>query len=214
MRLTTRNVSIWGGVTLAALVLSAVVPAAQVITQRPGVPAGVETKLKPPPPPPVPLGYVIGPDDVLTVFVRDDKDMSGDFVVRPDGKIAIPLLNDIQAAGLTPAQLREVIATAADQFVKNPTVTIIVKLIQSRFVYITGAVNRPGRYPLGGTMTVLQLIATAGGLHEFADKENIVVNRGTETFRVNYNELSKPNNRNLKQNLELKPGDVVMVSGG
>ena len=212
MRFKTRNVSIWAGIALALILAMTVVSSAQVITQRPGIPAGAESKLKPPPPPPVPLGYVIGPDDVLTIFVRDDKDMSGDFVVRPDGKIAIPLLNDIHAAGLTPAQLREHITTAAEAFVKNPTVTVIVKLIQSRKVFITGAVNRPGPYPLAGTMTILQLIAMAGGPHEFADEENIMVVRGSESFRVNYKELKK--GKNLKQNLELKPGDVVIVSGG
>ena len=207
-----RSVSIWAGVTLAALVVTTAVATAQVITQRPGVPAGAESKLKPPPPPSVPPSYTIGPDDVLTVFVRDDKDMSGDYVVRPDGKIAIPLLNDIQAAGLTPAQLREAIATAAEQFVKTPTVTVIVKNILSRRVSITGAVNRPGPYPLAGTMTLVHLIALAGGTLEFADEENVVVIRGSESFRVNYKRMKK--GENLKQNLELKPGDVVIVSGG
>ena len=91
------------------------------------------------------------------------EDISGDVVVRPDGKISLLLLNDIEAAGKTPDQLRELIVAAANQFFEEPHVTVIVKEINSRIVFITGMVAKPGPYPLRGPLTVLQLIATAGG---------------------------------------------------
>ena len=181
---------------------------------------GAQTTAKPPVTPPspantpgpapTPADYVIGPDDVLSVFTWKEKDFSGDFVVRPDGKLTMPLLNDIQAAGLTTDQLREVITAGIVKFVPDAAVTVTVKQINSRKVYITGLVNKPGTYPLNGPMSVLQLIALAGGLQEFADEQHIVVVRGTQSFTVNYKDLKK--RRNLKQNIELKPGDTIIVS--
>jgi polysaccharide export outer membrane protein len=160
-----------------------------------------------------PADYMIGSDDVLTIYIWREKDLSGDVVVRPDGKITLPLINDIQAAGLTPEQLRGNVSAAAGRFVQDPRVTVAVKQINSRKVYITGQVGKPAPYPLLGPMTVLQLIATAGGLLEYADAGNIVVMRTEDGrpvgYRFNYDEVR--NQRNLKQNLELKPGDTVIV---
>jgi polysaccharide biosynthesis/export protein len=169
----------------------------------PALPAGVTT----------PPGYVIGPDDQLAIVYWREKDMSADVVVRPDGMISLPLLNDIPASGLTPEQLRVAITTGATKFVEEPTVSIVVKAINSRKVYITGQVGKPGPYPLSGPTTVLQLIATAGGVAEYADKSKIVVirNEGGKqtTFRFNYSDVMK--GKNLSQNIELKPGDSVLV---
>ena len=159
--------------------------------------------------------YVIGPDDVLSVVFWRDKDLTSDVVVRPDGKISLPLLNDIQAGGLTPAQLREVVNTEARRFVEDPTVTVIVKQIKSRKMFITGQVDKPGLYPLGGPTTVLQLIAMAGGLKEFADARRILIMRNDGAarrqvgFPFNYDEVRT--GKNLEQNIELKPGDTVIV---
>src|SRR5262249_2303344 len=119
--------------------------------------------------------YIIGPSDILSVVFWKDKDMTADVLVRPDGKITLPLLNDVQAAGLTPAQLRERILVEASRFLEDPSPTVVVKEIHSRQVYITGQVDKPGHYPLTSATTVLQLIATAGGLKEFVDGKNIVV---------------------------------------
>jgi polysaccharide biosynthesis/export protein len=156
---------------------------------------------------------VIGPDDQLAVVYWREKDMSADVVVRPDGMISLPLLNDITASGLTPEQLRAAITTNAAKFVEEPTVSVVVKQINSRKVYITGQVGKPGPYPLSGPTTVLQLIATAGGVAEYADKSKIVVirNEGGKqaTFRFNYSDVMK--GKNLSQNIELKPGDSVLV---
>ena len=161
----------------------------------------------------LPADYVIGPDDVLTVVFWREKDMSTDVAVRPDGMITLPLLNDVQAAGLTPDQLRESLTTAAGKFFEGPTVAVVVKAINSRKVFITGMVSKPGPYPLSGPTTVTQLIAMAGGLHEFAKKKDITILRtegGREVaYRFNYKDVM--NRKNLKQNIELKPGDTIIV---
>jgi len=164
--------------------------------------------------PATPAGYVIGVDDVLSILFWRDKDLSAsDITVRPDGKVTLPLLNDLQAAGLTPEQLRDTVLTAARKYVEDPQPTVIVKEIKSRKVFITGQVEKPGPYPLNGSVTVLQLIATAGGLRDFADGKNITVMRlrqGKQAiFEFNYQDLIK--RKNLFQNIELEPGDTVVV---
>jgi polysaccharide export outer membrane protein len=160
-----------------------------------------------------PPGYVIGPLDVLEVLFWKDKDLSAEVVVRPDGKISLPLLNEIEAGGLTPEQLRFRILESARRFIEDPTATVIVKQINSRNVFITGEVEKPGTYPLGGPTSVLQLIAVAGGLTEFAASDEIVVLRTvagkTERHRVNYNDVLK--GKKLEQNLQLQAGDTVVV---
>ena len=160
-----------------------------------------------------PPEYVIGPNDSLSVLFWRDKDMSTDVMVRPDGNITLPLLNDIHAAGLTPDQLRERILVEARRYIEDPSPTVVVKEINSRKVFITGQVEKPGTYPISGPTTVLQLIAIAGGLREFADGKNILVMR-TENGRqvaysFDYRELLK--RKNLRQNIDLKPGDTVVV---
>jgi polysaccharide export outer membrane protein len=160
-----------------------------------------------------PPGYVIGPEDVLTIVFWREKDLSGDVIVRPDGRISLPLLNEFEASGLTPDQLREKILTAADQYVQEPNLTIVVKQINSRRVYITGMVHKPGPYSLMAPTTVVQLLAMAGGLQDYAEKKNIVVMRTVDgspvSYRFNYKEVI--DGKNLKQNIELKPGDTVIV---
>jgi polysaccharide export outer membrane protein len=162
----------------------------------------------------LPRDYVIGSDDVLSVVFWRDKDMSADVVVvRPDGKISLPLLNEIDAAGYTPEELRTIIVKLATKFVQEPNATVVVKEIHSRKVFITGMVVKGGSFPLSSDMTVLQLIALAGGLQEYADAKNIVVVRkenGKERyFKFNYRDVIKQ--KNTQQNILLKPGDTVMV---
>jgi polysaccharide export outer membrane protein len=139
--------------------------------------------------------------------------MTADVLVRPDGNITLPLLNDIQAAGLTPAQLRERILAEASRYLEDPSPTVVVKEIHSRQVYITGQVDKPGHYPLTSGTTVLQLIATAGGLREYVDGKNIVIvrteNGAQTTFAFDYQDLLK--RKNFRQNIELRPGDTVVV---
>ena len=161
----------------------------------------------------LPPGYIIGAEDILTVVFWRDKDMSSDVVVRPDGKISLPLLNDIDAAGLTPEQLRLKLTEAAGKLIEEPTVTVVVKTINSRKVFVTGQVGKPGPYPLTTTTTVLQLLATAGGVLEYAHSKDIRVMRTEHgrqvSYRFNYKDVVK--GKNLKQNIELKPGDTIIV---
>lgn len=160
-----------------------------------------------------PADYVIGPEDVLSVFVWREKDLTADVMVRPDGQVSLPLLNDVPAAGLTPEQFRQRVTEAAGKYIDQPNVTVIVKAINSRKVFITGEIEKPGTYPLLGPTNVLQLITMAGGLREYADTKNINVMRtegGKVTqFRFNYRDVAK--GRRLEQNVLLKPGDTVVV---
>ncbi len=169
---------------------------------------------------PTPADYVIGPDDVLLVNFWRDKEMSVEVTVRPDGKITVPLLSDVQAAGFPPEQLRDRLAEQAKKYMVDPSVTVVVRQINSRRVFITGEVAKPGAYPLNDRLTVVQLIAVAGGLTEFAKSKDIVVMRGDSSaavrprgepaaFKFNYKDFVS--GRNLKQNVELKPGDTVIV---
>jgi polysaccharide biosynthesis/export protein len=169
----------------------------------PGNPAGAA----------VPVGYVIGAEDVLSIVFWRDKDMSADVVVRPDGKISLPLLNDVVAAGYTPEELRAVLIKGASKFIEDPNATVVVKEIHSRKVFVTGQVGKPATYPLMSDMKVLQMIAHVGGLLEYADSKNIVILRtenGQERrFKFNYNDVVK--GKNLQQNITLKPGDTIIV---
>ena len=124
---------------------------------------------------------------MLIVSYWRNADMSADVTVRPDGLISLPLLNDVQAGGLTPEQLRDKIAKAAMKFLEEaPTLAIVVKTINSRKVYVTGMVAKPGLYQLTGAMTVVQLLATAGGIQEFADSKNITIVRTEDGKQVSY----------------------------
>jgi polysaccharide export outer membrane protein len=185
----------------------------------PAPPAGVRPEATAPDPRTIPAGvavppgYLIGPEDVLSIVYWKDKDMSTDVAVRPDGKISVPLLNEIQAAGLTPEQLREKLVEQSKKYIEDPSVTVVVKTINSRKVFITGEVGKPGPYALTSPTTVLQLIALAGGLRDYADSKKIVIVRTENgrqmTYKFNYKEVSA--GRKLQQNIELKPNDTIVV---
>jgi polysaccharide export outer membrane protein len=161
----------------------------------------------------LPTGYVIGAEDFLSVVFWREKDLSAEVIVRPDGKISLPLLNDIQAAGYTPEQLAGVVARAASKYVADPLATVIVKQINSRKVFVLGAVSKPGTFLLTSDMNVLQLIAQVGGLLEYADSENIIIIRkqaGREQrLKFNYDEVIK--GKKIEQNITLQPGDTILV---
>lgn len=160
-----------------------------------------------------PPDYVIGPDDVIGVVVWREQDLSADVKVRPDGKVSLPLLNDLQASGLTPEEFRKVVTEAAAKFVADPAVTIIVKQINSRMVFVMGEVGKPGTYQLTAPYTVLQMLALAGGPTAFAKKDEIGVVRTiagkTTRHRFNYEEVVR--GRKMEQNLLLRPGDTIIV---
>jgi polysaccharide export outer membrane protein len=176
----------------------------------PPAPASVVT---PAPPVVVPGDYTIGPDDILSVVFWRDKEMSADVVVRPDGRVTLPLVNDVVAGGLTPEQLRDRIREEAAKYVEDPNVTVVIKQINSRKVFISGMVGRPGAYPLSGAITVLQMLSMAGGVNEFADDKKIIImrteNGKQRALKFNLRDVKK--GKNLQQNIELKPGDTIVV---
>jgi polysaccharide export outer membrane protein len=165
----------------------------------------------------VPPGYVIGLQDTLDVLIREDKDMSKDgVVVRPDGKISLPIINDIYAVGLTVEQLRLAITQEAAKYIRGePTVSVVVKQILSLRVSIVGNVAKPAQYALMNRMTVMELITVAGGVSEYANKKNIRINRkvnGKDVSLVfNYNDYLKGKPQAQAQNVELQPNDIVTV---
>ena len=159
-------------------------------------------------------GFTIGPEDVLGILFWRDQEMSGDVTVRPDGMITLPLIRDVKAVGLTPTQLADRIQESVREYVTDASVTVVVRQMNSRKVFITGEVTRPGAYSLGSSsMTVMQLIAVAGGLTEFAQAKSISVMRveagKTRTFAFDYRNVAK--GKKPEQNMVLKPGDTVVV---
>jgi polysaccharide export outer membrane protein len=157
--------------------------------------------------------FVIGPEDVLGILFWREADFSGDFAVRPDGRITLPLIGDIVAAGIAPSALKEQIQAAAAKYLTEPNVTVVVRQINSRKVFITGEVARPGSYPLTGPRTVMQLISLAGGLTEFAKTDGISILRQeegrTRAFTFNYKDVAQ--GRSVHQNIQLQPGDTIVV---
>jgi len=157
--------------------------------------------------------YVIGAQDMLDIDVWKEAELTRTVQVRPDGKISLPLLNDIQAAGLTPTQLAGQITTSLKKFVTDPQVTVIVTQINSQRVYIMGEVTRAGAYPLLPGMTVLQALSSAGGFTQFANLKKIYVLReenGKQT-RLPFNYKQVINGKDTDQNIEVKAGDTIVV---
>ncbi len=156
--------------------------------------------------------YTIGSGDVLNIQVWKEKDLSQIVVVRPDGKISLPLLGEVYVVGKEPSQLEDLIQARLQTMVVEPRVTVTVAEIHSRMVYITGEIARPGAYPLNTPITVLQLIAQAGGLTEFASKKKIHVLRAggpAGGIWMNYKSLLQGSDPN--RNLQLNPGDTVVI---
>jgi polysaccharide biosynthesis/export protein len=162
---------------------------------------------------PLPAEYIIGADDVLGVLVWREQEMSGDVPVRPDGMITLPLLGDMRAAGYRPDELKAHIEKAAARILTEPNVTVVVKQVNSRKVFITGEVTKPGEYPLTGPRSVMQLIALAGGLTEYADANAITIvrmeNGRQRSYKFHYKDVAR--GKALPQNIQLQPGDVVVV---
>jgi polysaccharide export outer membrane protein len=157
--------------------------------------------------------YVIGPRDVLEIQVWKEPDFSRQALVRPDGKITLPLMGDIQASGMNGMDLKDLLTEKLKSFVDNPEVTVIVLESHSKNFYILGRVNRPGTYPLGQDMTVLQALSVAGGLGEWADKDSIRIIRRSggreEILRFDYDKVTS--GKKLEQNILLEPNDTIIV---
>jgi polysaccharide export outer membrane protein len=157
--------------------------------------------------------FAIGADDVIGLLVWGEKEFTGDLIVRPDGFITVPLLNDVEAAGKTPAQLKATLEELLKAYIKTPNVTVTVKQINSRKVSITGKVFKAGSYPLLTPMRALDLIALAGGLTPAADARHLSLlrtERGTRVYLpIDYTDLSR--GIRVWQDIVLRPGDVLIV---
>lgn len=156
--------------------------------------------------------YVIGPEDVLHIQVWKEADLTATLPVRPDGKISLPLLNDVQAAGLTPENLAETLTERLKKYIADPRVTVVVTQINSKRIYLTGEVIKSGAMPMLPNMTVLQALSSAG-LNQFARTKGIYIlrveNGKQEKLPVNYRKLVK--GQDIEQNYRLQPGDTIVV---
>jgi polysaccharide biosynthesis/export protein len=161
-----------------------------------------------------PDSYVIGAEDVITIYVWKEPDMSKTVPVRPDGMISLPLVGEIKAAGYTPVQLQDVIAEAMKKLISDPQVTVIVERVSSLSFNIVGQINHPGYFPLTRRMTVLDAIAMAGGFRDFAKTKKVYVLRtaanGTQE-RLPFNYKDVISGKNPQQNIELEPRDTIVV---
>ena len=157
--------------------------------------------------------YVIGEQDVLAITVWKEPELSGVVVVRPDGIITVPLVNEVKVVGLTPEQLQALLTEKLKPFVNVPQVTVTVRQINSRNVYLIGQAAREGAFPINSSTTILQLIAQAGGLRDFAKRKGIYVIRklGEKQIRYSFNYDDVIRGKNTKQNIVLQPGDLVVV---
>jgi polysaccharide biosynthesis/export protein len=183
-------------------------PAAAIVTPAPSAAPAASAAV------PVGADYVIGPDDVLMISVWKNETLSRTLPVRPDGKISMPLLHDVQAAGLTPMQLRDRLASSLAEFMPNPEVAVSVTEVRSYRVSVLGEVQRPGLLQLRSNTTILEALAMAGGFRDFASPSKIMIFRqdakgNTEKLRFNYNRAVS--NASEQENLLLKSGDVIVV---
>ena len=185
---------------IASVTASAAIRGAQ---SQPSQPVAADT----------PVDYVIGPQDVLGIVFWREPDLSGDVTVRPDGKISLPVIGTVTAEGLRPEELQAEILKLATKFITDPNVAVVIRTINSRRIFVTGQVKAPGAHPIVGPLTVMQALALAGGITDFADAKNITIIRvggsGPSPLKFNYKDVSK--GRKMEQNILLRPGDTVVV---
>ena len=159
--------------------------------------------------------YILGPEDVLEISVWKNNDLSKQVQVRPDGRISLPLVGDVSAVGKTASQLTEEISSRLRAYMENPTVSILVREVNSYQIYVLGEVNKPGKYPLKSKLTLLQAVTVAGGFTQVAARNKIVVFRfgkeseGLTKIKASYDDIVIRDGSN--QNIELKPGDLIVV---
>ena len=192
-------------VVITAILTTFVATGAAAQQQRPGAPkAKPAADLE---------EYRIGPEDVLSISVWKNEPMSRVLPVRPDGMISLPLIDDVMAAGLTPAELRNVLAQKLAEYVPSPAVTVIVNDVKSFKVSVIGEVIRPARYELKSRTSVLDVLALAGGFNQFAARNRVVVLRqeGDKKVRIPFNYTRVTAGASDEENLDLRPGDIVLV---
>lgn len=153
--------------------------------------------------------YAIGAEDVIFVRVWRDNDVSGQFLVRPDGRISVPLIGDVTASGRTPEQLEKDIAERLSKFIKDPQVNVGILVVGSKKYFILGEVNRPGAFPLVVPTNVLEALVNAGGFRDFANQTKILILRGDKVLTFNYRQVTR--GKKPEQNILLEPGDKIVV---
>ncbi|MBL8214384.1 MAG: polysaccharide biosynthesis/export family protein [Bryobacterales bacterium] len=156
-----------------------------------------------------PKSYKLGPEDVVFVRVWREPELTGPILVRPDGKISMPLIGELEAAGVTPEELGKTITDALGKVMNRPEVFISVQQVNSKKYYMVGEINRPGEYPLITRTTIFDAISKAGGLREYANGKKIVISRGDKRIKFNYKDVLA--GKNLSQNIELENGDTIIV---
>jgi polysaccharide export outer membrane protein len=163
-----------------------------------------------------PNKYVIGPEDVIFINTWRERDFTMMVGVRPDGKITMPLIGEVQAGGQTPTQLTKDLIDKLSKYINNPDVTVIVQEVRSRKYYIDGEVNRPGSFPLVTPTTILEALSNAGGFHEFANLKRITLLRPSkdpgakpQVYKFNYKEVTS--GKKMDQNIYLENGDHIIV---
>lgn len=161
--------------------------------------------------PPSTKTYIIGAEDILKIVIWNNNPMSGEFPVRPDGAISIPLLGDVMVADKTPQQVEEEIARKLvdGQLIRDPHVSVGLTAVHSKKYYIQGEVVKPGAYDLVVPTTIMEGLVNAGGFREFANTRSIRILRGNQEFKFNYKQVSHGKNR--EQNIYLEPGDQIIV---
>ncbi len=156
-----------------------------------------------------PNKYLIGPEDMLFIKVWREPDFTVPAAVRPDGKITLPLIGDVQAGDQTPMQLTKTITELLGKYINNPDVNVIVTDVRSKKYYIDGEVLKPGTYLLVTPTTVLEALSNAGGFRDFANTKKIRILRGSNILHFNYKDVSK--GKNLEQNIKVESGDHIIV---
>ena len=210
--------AMWAGVILAGSLVTAGCPAQDapakpelakdaIAQAAPAMPATTPAVLNE-----VPKDYVIGSEDTLLVSVWNEEKLTATLPVRPDGKISLPLLNDVQASGLTPMQLADSLTEKLKKFVADPRVTVVVAAMNSRRIFVTGEVVHPGAMPLLPHMTMLQALASAG-FTQFARVKGIYLlrNENGAQAKLAFNYKDVVRGKHPEQNIELRPGDTVVV---
>jgi len=197
---------------VAAVLLTASIALAQDAPAQPAASASSENNMSAPAKAQAGAEYVIGPEDVLHIAVWKEADLTATLPVRPDGKVSLPLLNDVQAAGLTPIQLADSVAEKLKKYVSDPRVTVVVTQINSKRVYMMGEVSHTGPMPMSPNMTVMQALASAG-VNQFANTKKIYLLRNEngkqEKLPVPYNKLMK--GQEMDRNYMLQAGDTIVV---
>jgi len=156
-----------------------------------------------------PHTYVVGAEDVLFIKVWREMDFTGSYMVRPDGKITVPLVGDVQASGLTPERLGSQLEQALADFINKPDVSVTVSQVNSKKYYLTGQLYRTGEFPLVVPTRVFDALANGGGFRDFANHKKIIIVRGAQRIKFNYDDIVK--GKNLDQNVFLENGDTVVV---